>query len=273
MMIDSVFSIEVKIMITKLLTIFSSCLFLFSATSFAQLDEGLKAHGTIERFREFGTLEFDTRNSPFGKKSPLSDHHLVDLKSRKILITSRDYKIGFDGKDVWFTPKDLPLGPPARFYVSTPFYFFGLPFVLADTGTVQKPMGKKLANGKEYDAVKITFKKGVGDSPDDFYIPYFDPKNHQLALVLYIVTYLPFRQGKSVDQMEMHSIVFNEWQNVSGLVVPKKVSFHSWKDEKLGEGSGSYTYENVTFRKERPDANQFVKPDGAIVDESLKGSL
>lgn len=259
-------------MITKV-RIMVCALFLFSSrTSIAQLDEGLKAHGTIEQFRQFGTLEFDARNWPFGKNGLLNDHHLIDLKSRKILITSKDYKLGFDGKDVWVTPKNPPLATPPRFYVSTPFYFFGLPFVLADPGTMQTPLGTKSVNGKQYDAVKVTFKKGVGDTPEDYYIPYFDQKSHQLYLALYIVTYMPFRQGKPIDKLELHSIVFNEWQNVNGLLVPKRVTFYAWKNGKLGEGSNPMTFENVSFRKERPDPNRFHKPEGAIIDESLKAS-
>lgn len=240
--------------------------------SFAQLEQPLKSHGGLEQFRQFGAAEYDLRNCPFGKNGEVNDHHLIDLKSRKILITGSDYKLGFDGKDVWFVPKDPPLGVPPRFYVSTPFYFFGMPFLFADHGTVQTSLGGKSLNGKSYDVVKITYKAGVGDTPEDYYIAYFDSKTHLLHLALYIVTYPMFREGKSVKDLELHSIVFDEWQKVSGLMVPKKVTFHAWKNDQLGKSYGSCNYERVSFRQETPDSKHFMKPDGAIIDESLKQS-
>lgn len=36
---------------------------------FAQLDKPLKAHGGLGKFREFGTVEYDLRNWPFGKNA------------------------------------------------------------------------------------------------------------------------------------------------------------------------------------------------------------
>lgn len=245
----------------------------FCNNSLAQLHQALQAHGGLEQFRQFGTVEFDVRNCPFGKNGNVNDHQLIDLKSRKILITGPDYKLGFDGKDVWFVPKDLPLGAPARFYISTPFYFFGMPFLFADSGTMQTPMGKKSLKGREYNAVKITYKAGVGDTPEDYYIAYLDSKNHQLQLALYIVSYPMFREGKSVKDLELNSIVFDVWQKADGLFVPKKVTFHSWKNNQLGESYGSCTYENVSFKKKRPAPEQFAKPQGANIDESHKQTM
>ena len=83
----------------------------------AQLDDANKAHGGIETFRQFGTLEYDLKGFP-GPKTALDDHQLFDLYSRRVLVTSNTYKIGFDGEQVWITaPEDL--GMPARFYAFT----------------------------------------------------------------------------------------------------------------------------------------------------------
>jgi hypothetical protein len=238
--------------------------------SVAQLEQPLKSHGGLEKFRSFGAVEFDLRDCPFGKTGNVNDHHLIDLKSRKILIQGSGYKVGSDGKDVWVIPKDPPLGAPPRFYVSTPFYFFGTPFLFADKGTIQTRLGTKSMNAKQYELVKITYQGGIGDTPDDFYIAYFDKNTHLLRMALYIVTFPMFRQGKSVKDLELHSITFDEWQNVNGLTVPKKVTFHAWKNDKLGESFGSCSYENVSFKVERPDQNRFVKPKEAVIDQSLK---
>lgn len=252
------------------ISFFLSLLLLISSNVFAQLEDALKAHGGIELFRQYGSVEYDLRNWPLGESGFVNDHHLIDLKSRKILITGDRYKVGFDGKDVWALPGDAKLPGPPRFYVSTPFYFFGMPFLFADSGVVQKPLGAKSLNGKPYDVAKMTFKEDVGDTPEDYYIAYFDKKTHLLHLLVYIVTYPPFREGKSVEQLDQHAIVFDGWQKVSGLLVPKKVTFHGWKNDQLGEAFVSCTFENVSFQKGRPDANRFLKLPGAVVDESHK---
>ncbi|MDQ3198257.1 MAG: hypothetical protein M3Q46_03550 [Verrucomicrobiota bacterium] len=60
--------------------------------------------------------------------------------------------------------------------------------------------------------VEVTFKKGTGDSADDFYVVYLDPKTKQLKLVNYLVTFAALRKGRPLDQLEPHALVFEEWQ-------------------------------------------------------------
>ncbi len=67
----------------------------------------------------------------------------------------------------------------------TPFYFFGMPFVFADPGAVHEFLGRKSFQGQEYDAVRVTFQKGTGDTPDDFYLLYLDPGSGRLKLASY----------------------------------------------------------------------------------------
>lgn len=235
----------------------------------AQLDKALNAHGGIETLRQYGTLEYGLKDFP-GPKAPLSDHQLFDLRSRRALITSSTYKIGFDGEQVWITsPKAL--GMPARFYAFTPFYFFGLPFFFADPGCKHESLGTKSLVGKEYDVIKVTYEVGIGDTPDDNYVAYFEKDTHILKLVHYIVTYPALAGGKSPEELERHAIVYDEWQTVNGLRVPKKLSSHGWKNDQLvSESPRSWSYENVTFKKEQPAPKIFSKPEGAVVDESHK---
>lgn len=76
-------------------------------------------------------------------------------------------------------------------------------------------------------------------------------------------------QGKSIDELERHAAVYEEWQEVDGLIVPKKISFYAWSDDKLGESPvGSMSFESVSFKKESPDSSILQKPEGVIVDNS-----
>ncbi len=244
------------------------CLFLLAfvaSPAFAQLDAAFQAHGGLAKWQSYGGVQFDqTWTSAKGVKK---DHQLFDLHSRDGLITSDAYTLGASHGEVWIKPAlDALGGTPPRFYMWTPFYFFGMPFVFADPGTVQESLGKKMFQGQEFDAVKVTFKKGTGDSSDDFYTAYVDPKPGQLKLVSYVVTFAALRKDKPIDQLEPHALVFEEWQEAGGLRVPKRGSFYNWKNENIeGEPLGVMEFSNVNFSEKAPDPAKFAKPADAVV--------
>ena len=240
----------------------------FNASSADELEDSIQAHGGLDTFRSYGTLQYDLTMN-LGDRLSLSDTQLFDLNSRNALITSEDYKIGFDGNEAWITPGMEAMPIPPRFYSLTPFYFFGLPFLFADPGVNAEQLGVKELDGKEYNVVKFSFDQGVGDSPDDDYVAYFDKDTNQLVLVHYIVTYPPLMEGKSIEELERHAVLYEEWQEVGGLTVPKKVTFYGWNDDKPDDSfGGGMVFENVTFKEAPPDASSFTKPEGAAVDNS-----
>ncbi len=232
--------------------------------SLAQIDRAVAAHGGMEKWQSYGAVEYDL--SWASAKSTLKDHQLFDLRSRDGLITAANYSLGAKAGEVWIKPNAAALGgKPPRFYMWTPFYFFGMPFVLADPGAKHEALGKKTFEGREYEAVKITFAKGTGDSPDDFYVAYVDAESGQLKLASYVVTYPSLRRGKAIEELEQHAIVFQEWQEVDGLKVPKVAPFYLWKDGKIeGTPLATLEFSNVRFTKETPDAARFSKPSDAV---------
>ena len=195
------------------------------------------------------------------------DHQLFDLRTRAGLITSEKYTLGSNGEEVWIKPGlDALGGTPPRFYMWTPFYFFGMPFVFADPGAKQESLGKKRFRGQEYDAVRITFAKGTGDTPDDYYVAYIDPTAAHLKLVYYVVTYPAMRKDRPVSQLEPHAIVFEDWQKADGLLVPKTAPFYKWTGSDIeGEPLGRLEFSNVHFSAQPPDPSKFKKPADAVV--------
>ncbi len=107
--------------------------FVSGPPAFAQLDRAFEAHGGVTKWKGFGSVEFDqTWTSAKGVKT---DHHVFDLRSRDGLITSDAYTLGASGGEVWIKPAlDALGGSPPRFYMWTPFYFFGMPFRLRRCG-------------------------------------------------------------------------------------------------------------------------------------------
>jgi len=150
--------------------------------------------------------------------------------------------------------------------MGTPFYFFGMPFVFADRGAKQESLGKKTFQGKEYEAVKITFAGGTGDTPEDYYVAYIDPATAHLKMVYYVVTYPALRKGRPLAELEPHAIVFDEWQTVDGLLVPKSAPFYHWTGSEIeGKPLGTLLFRAVHFLEEAPAASKFEKPADAVV--------
>ena len=236
-----------------------------SPLALGQIDRAVEAHGGLAKWQSFRGVEYDlSYERPTGTKR---DHQLFDLRSREGLITADNYTLGAAKGEVWIKPGPAALGAtPPRFYMWTPFYFFGMPFVFADPGAKQESLGRKSFQAQEYDVVKITYEAGTGDSPDDFYIAYVDPKSSRLKLAVYVVTYPELRKGKAMDELEQHAIVFEEWQEANGLTVPKSAAYFDWKNETIeGEALGRLRFDNVQFSAAAPDASKFAKPADAVI--------
>ncbi len=210
----------------------------FVTPAVAQLDSCFDAHGGLAKWRGYRGVEFD--QSWVSAKGTKQDHEVFDLQSRSGLITSASYTLGSSNGEVWIKPDAKALrGTPPRFYMWTPFYFFAMPFVFGDDGAIREPLGKKAYEGSEYDAVRVTYKKNAGDSPDDFYVVYVDPKSQRVKLASYVVTFPALRKGRPIELLEAHAIVFGDWQEAGGLMVPKSAKFFTWKNEKTeGEPLG-----------------------------------
>ena len=236
-----------------------------SPAAVAQIDRSIAAHGGLPKWQSFASVEYDLiYERPNGEKR---DHQLFDLRTRDGLITADEYTLGASKGEVWIKPRLDALGvTPPRFYMWTPFYFFGMPFVFADPGVKQEPLGRKTFQVTEYDVVKITYEAGTGDSPDDFYIAYIEPASGRLKLAVYVVTYPELRKDKPMDQLEQHAIVFEEWQEANGLTVPKTAAYYDWKNETIeGEALGRLRFENVQFSTTPPEVSKFAKPADAVV--------
>ena len=236
-----------------------------AAPCFGQLERCVEAHGGIPRWQGFGGVEYDLTWE--GAKGARKDHQLFNLRTRDGLITSTEYTLGSSKGEVWIKPGlDALGGTPPRFYMWTPFYFFGMPFVFADPGAKQESLGKRTFQGQEYDAIKVTFKSGTGDSPDDYYIAYVDSASGRLKLVEYVVTFPSIRKNKPLEQLEVHAILFDEWQQADGLLVPNIARFYNWKEGNItGEPLGKLTFSAVHFAVNTPDNSKFAKPADAVV--------
>ncbi len=221
-------------------------------------NKSLNQHGGLDLWRSYGKLAYDKISN--GEM----ERHTVDLRNRKTLIQKDStWTIGYDGNEVWVSPsKEAYPGRSARFYHNLHFYFFALPFVLADPGTNHEYLGEKTVDGETYEAIKVTYGEDIGDTPEDQYIMYYDKDTYLLSFINYSVTY--YDKSRAT---EYNALKFNGWQEVNGLTVPTGYTGYIWEDSTFGKERYQVSFENVKFEKEQPDSTLFAIPAGAYLDK------
>lgn len=184
----------------------------------SELKKVFDAHGGISEWKKATTLSFNKGE----------EVHTVDLKSRKTVINSPNYALGFDGKEVWLQEaKEKAFKGDKDFYHNLYFYFYAMPFVLADDGIIYEKTEDLVFDGKTYPGFKISYKENIGTSPDDNYIIYYNKDSYQMEWLAYTVTFNSKRPSDSY-----HIINYNKWENVNGLLLPKAITWY--KQDSIG---------------------------------------
>lgn len=225
------------------------------------LAKALSTHGGLENWQKMNTLQYTLIIDGQPEKTS------VDLNSRQTLLAHPDYQIGFDGKDVWVAPNKMAYREgkrSARFYHNLNFYFFAIPFVLADPGINYEVLDTASIAGETYDLLKISYDPGTGDAPDDYYICYFDRETHQLEWLRYTVTYY---SGKPSDRYNM--LKYDTWQLVSGLLVPEKLIGYTYENGSIGDPRYEKVFQDVSFTTTSLNPNIFLRPAASEIDSLI----
>ncbi|MFY0605018.1 MAG: hypothetical protein JXQ93_13885 [Flavobacteriaceae bacterium] len=183
------------------------------------LGKVFEKHGGIDAWRNANTLSFNKGD----------EAHTVDLKSRKTTVHSPKYSMGYNSKEVWIKQQDstaFKMDP--KFYYNLYFYFYAMPFVLADNGIIYEEAKPLTFEGKEYPGFKISYESNVGTSPEDNYFVYYNPKTYQMEWLKYSVT---FFSKKPSDKFNV--IRYNDWETVDGFVLPKSITWYKKDDNGL----------------------------------------
>ncbi|MGH7884157.1 MAG: DUF6503 family protein [Thermodesulfobacteriota bacterium] len=168
----------------------------------------------------------------------------------------------YDGDKVYQTPSEAEV-KGARFGIFTWSYFFLFPYKLSDPGTIWQDYENNKLNGKPYKTQKLTFDKGVGDSPDDWYIVYADTDSNIVKYSAYIVTLF---QAKEEAEKDPHAIEYSNYQVVDGIPISTRWEFWGWKNDKgLTDNLGYADLTNIQFINVEPGF--FSKPENSKIIE------
>ncbi|PQV46888.1 hypothetical protein CLV33_10840 [Jejuia pallidilutea] len=215
------------------------------------------AHGGVDTWNAMQSLVF-TMKKPSGDEVTTTD-----LKNRTSLIEMPKHTIGFNGKDVWLTSKDTTAykGNP-KFYYNLMFYFYAMPFVLADDGIMYEETTPLVFEGQTYPGIKIGYEAGIGESPEDEYILYYNPETYKMEWLGYTVTFFSKEKSK-----EFHFIKYSNWQTVNGLLLPETLTWYKYENNLPTEKRNDLKFTDVKLSKEKLDAFIFEIKEGATVVE------
>lgn len=225
--------------------------------------QAIEAHGGLRRWFGNGPLYFHFNYQPQQEGPARNTYEVADYwtsRTKHQLVADTAWQFGWDGEQAWQIPDTTMPGIVPRFWALTPYYFVGIPFVLADPGIEYELMEPDTLSGRNYDLVKVTYGKNVGDAPDDYYIIYVDQETKEVGGIRYIVTY--FKKGGKHQEKLMK---FEGRQEISGIKFPERYRTYRWEG-KQGEYMTLTELNDVDFRPDVPK-DYFNMPEGAKVVE------
>ncbi|MEP5339735.1 MAG: hypothetical protein ABJL44_09630 [Algibacter sp.] len=215
------------------------------------------AHGGIAVWNSIENLVFEIEHPEGNEKTTTA------LKSRKSLIETDEFKIGFDGEKVWIKQDSLVYKGNAKFYYNLMSYFYAMPFILGDYGIIYENVEPLIFEDKAYPGIKISYNAGVGESPEDEYILYYDSETNKMAWLGYTVTYFSKEKSKV-----FRFIKYSNWQTIEGLLLPETLIWYNSEDNKPTTKKGKeLKFTNVILSKVKPKDALFEMVEGAKVVE------
>ena len=174
-------------------------------------------------------------------------------------LKTRDATVIYDGKSCWVTPASAEL-PGARFHAQTWPFVIAAPFELHRDGVRVEDLGVMRLQEKPYRAAKVTFRKGMRDAADDWFILYADPVTFQVRAMGYSIG-----TGDESHESERATaaITFENFGIVNGVVFSSTWTFWDYTetDGIVGEPIGHGKLSQIEFKE--ADADAFDKPADA----------
>jgi len=229
----------------------------------------IEAHGGLTNWFAKGPISFHFDYQPLDGGRRRNSYQIIDQWSVRAVhevADNRDVKYGWDGTQAWSFPDSADVGVNPRFWSTTPYYFVGLPFVLADEGVILEELGEKEFNDVSYDLIKASYESGVGDAPDDFYVIYVHPETKLMGALRYIVSYPGFFPDGGHWPEKFMEITGQ--QTVDGITIPTGYHTHWFKEDQPAEHITTIDVTEVSFEPETPD-KFFEVPEGAKIQESM----
>lgn len=220
-----------------------------------QLAKVFEHHGSLSKWQMMKSMEYDI------VKPEGYENQKIDLQTRIERIKSNTFESGYDGKDYWVLADTSYKGNP-KFYTNLIFYFYAMPFVLADDGIIYTESEPIYFEEKTYPGYRISYNSGVGISPEDEYFIHYDPETYEMAWLGYTVT---FYSGKKSDRIKW--IRYDDWKNFNDLKLPSSITWYNTEDGRITDIKKKREFTNIKVSDSSFSIEEMSMPDGAKIFE------
>ena len=115
----------------------------------AELVQIFDNHGGLDKWQSMKAMSYEIVKEGGNEKQS------IDLRNRREKIEASNFTSGFDGKEYWVEADTSYKGNP-KFYTNLIFYFYAMPFVLADEGINYSKTEAIEFEGKSYPGLRIS---------------------------------------------------------------------------------------------------------------------
>ncbi len=216
----------------------------------------LDAHGGLETWKTYNTLGFDLPKPDF------TETYTIDLSRRLDKITASSFSLGYDGTDVWLLDSLSTYEGNPIFYHNLMFYFYAMPFVLADKGINYEETKPLEVAGVSYPGFKISFDTGVGTSSKDEYYLHYDAVTFKMKWLGYTVTYFSNAASDKISWIN-----YGDWIEVEDVLLPSAITWYTVENAKIAGPAKTVNFENVTLSKKSKPDTFYSRPEAANIIE------
>jgi len=213
-----------------------------------------EVHGGLANWKTKRVLSYEM------PKKENSEKHTIDLYTRNEKIETVSFSMGSEGETIWLHDENEVYKGDAVFYHNLMFYFYAMPFVLADDGIVYSEAEAITYEGTSYPGIRISYHDGIGISSKDEYYIHYNAETFQMEWLGYTVTY---RSGEKSDNVKW--IRYNDWMDVAGLQLPKSLTWHEYEGRTIKGPRPPRKFENVSLSEKALDDDFFKQPEAAKV--------
>lgn len=112
--------------------------------------QAIEAHGGLNQWYSNGPLQFHFNYQPLNEGTSRNTIQIINqwsAQARHQMANDTTVQFGWDGQQAWATDTaSIPFD--VRFWSLTPYYFVGIPFVLADEGVNLEEAGEDTYEGQ-----------------------------------------------------------------------------------------------------------------------------
>lgn len=215
----------------------------------------LDAHGGMDNWQRQRRLEYTFT------RGEADETQVVDLRNRREYIRAENMEMGYDGDRTWIVADSTYDGDPG-FYRGLMFYFYAMPWVLADEGTNFREAEPLTVGGISYPGLHVSYDAGVGESPEDEYYLHYDPDTHEMRWLGYTVTYFT---GEASDKISW--IHYPTWTEYDGVGLADSLVWYTVEEGTPVAPRSTRVFSKVRLSEKTPRDERFAMREGAEVVE------